>query len=252
MLTGRPSLGWSTANSSEHHAALLQQKGPGQKTREMGSWCDMVQTRHARFPQEQCAWNQAGNPTTRRAEPAAFQVAEFRGICPVATCEPRDHRTSHTRRRSLTPPCLPAGGQQFCGPQSRPAVAPRRALARKPRLVTCRVSRALDADSARKCALRRCLQTCALVSRWSEAQVTTGARVAHARRSRTSTPRQPGRVNVQTLSRGANARNPVRHARDGRHGCEPRFADVRRGAVFQNPPACKQHQPGRSQPDHRP
>ena len=123
MLTGRPSLGWSTANSSEHHAALLQQNGPGQKTREMGSWCDMVQTRHARFPQEQCAWNQAGNPTTRRAEPAAFQVAEFRGICPVATCEPRAHRTSHTRRRSLTPPCLPAGGQQFCGPQSRPAGA---------------------------------------------------------------------------------------------------------------------------------
>ena len=32
-----------------------------------------------------------------------------------------------------------------------------------------------------KCALRRCLQTCALVSRWSEAQVTAGARVAHAR-----------------------------------------------------------------------
>ena len=26
-LTGRPNLGWSTANSSEHHAALLQHKG---------------------------------------------------------------------------------------------------------------------------------------------------------------------------------------------------------------------------------
>ena len=47
-------------------------------------------------------------------------------MCPVATCELRDHRMSHTRRRALTPPCLPAGGQQFCGPQSRQAgtVAP--------------------------------------------------------------------------------------------------------------------------------
>ena len=121
-LTGRSSLGWSTANSSEHHAAL--------KTRLVRHGPD-----YARFPQEhcrvvQCAWNQARNPITRCAEPAAFQVTEFRGICPVTTCEPRVHRTSHARRRSLTPPCLPAGGQQFCGPQSRQAgaVAPRRAL----------------------------------------------------------------------------------------------------------------------------
>ena len=90
---------------------------------------------------------------------------------------------SHTRRRALTPSCLPAGDQQFCGPQSRQAgaVAPRRALWRLLRLGACRASRALDADSASKCALRRRLRTCALVSRWSEAQVNAGTRVAHAR-----------------------------------------------------------------------
>ena len=105
------------------------------ETREMGPWCDMVQTGHARFPQEhcrvvQCARKPGRKPNNTSAEPAVFQVPEFQGTCPVATCEPRDQRASHTRRGSLTPPCLPAGRQQFCGPQSRQAgaVAPHRAL----------------------------------------------------------------------------------------------------------------------------
>ena len=76
-------------------------------------WCDVVQTRHARFPQEccrvlQCAWNQARNPTTRHAEPAAFQVAEYRGVCPVVdlrtTRPPYEPHTTQSTDTTL-PPC---------------------------------------------------------------------------------------------------------------------------------------------------
>ena len=131
----------------------------------------------------QCAWNQAGNPTTRRAEPIVSQAAKHQGICPVATFVPRDHRTSHTRRRALTPPCLPARDQQFCGPQSRQAgiAALRRALWRLLRLGTFHASRAQDAGRARKCALWRCRQKCALVSRWSGAPAVAWTRVPLAR-----------------------------------------------------------------------
>ena len=48
---------------------------------------------------------------------------------------------------------------------------------------------------------------------------------------------RPGNQVESILSRrrrGANARSAPPAPRDGRNGCEPRFADVRRGAVFQN------------------
>ena len=175
-----------------------------------------------------CAWNQAGNPLTRHAEPAAFQVAEFRGICPVATCEPRDHRTSHTRRRPLTPPCLPAGGQQFCGPQSRQAGAV--ALQRLPRVARSgcwqRAQMRPEALSTNGC------------PRLQMVGSASNGRDQGRSRSRCLSVARPCPGNqvesMSMLSRGATARNPIRHARDGRNGCGPRFADVRRSAVFQN------------------
>ena len=67
---------------------LCYQKECWAETQEMAPWCDMDQTRHAKLHQEycqdvQCAWNQAGNPTTRRAKPAvscwSFSARNIRG-----------------------------------------------------------------------------------------------------------------------------------------------------------------------------
>ena len=92
-------------------------------------------------------------------------------------------RTNHTRRRVLEPPCLPAGDQRFCGPQSRQArvVALRRALWRLRRLGTNQVSCGLGAGRASKGALRRSGETCVVLAGWPGALVTAGARVALAR-----------------------------------------------------------------------
>ena len=120
-----------------------------------------------------------------------------------------NHRTNHIRCRALKPPYLPAGDQQFCGPQSRQAgiVALRRALWRMKRLGTYHVSCAPGAGRAGR-------------ERWQRQG--PGSRSLACFRSRPSTPRDPSRVSVQTLSRRTNARNPVSHACDGQVGREPR------------------------------
>ena len=62
-----------------------------------------------------CAWNQAGNPKARRAEPAVSQESVRQGSCRAEIVAPHDHR-------ALRPTCLSAGDQRFCAPQSRPSL----------------------------------------------------------------------------------------------------------------------------------
>ena len=112
-------------------------KGSWAETQEMGSWYDMVQTRHAGFPQEcrrvvQCAWNQAANPTTRHAEPAAFQVAEYLGHLSSSdlrnTRPPYEPHTTQSTDTTL-PPCKRSTVLWPAEPSSRNRCAAPRTLA---------------------------------------------------------------------------------------------------------------------------
>ena len=171
------------------------------------------------------------NPTTRRARSAVSQEAEYQGICSAAIFAPRDHRTNHTRCRALTPPCLPAGDQQFCGPQSRHAGADalRRGALALEAAGHCHVSCALGAGRASK---RAPSSPDGREHRQWQGPRSLSLAPSH---SRSSTPRCPSRVNFQTLSRRTNARSPVSHACDGQIGREPRLPNVRRGVALRNP-----------------
>ena len=158
----------------------------------------------------------------------------------AGTVAPRDHRRNLTRRR---PPCLPAGDQQFCAPQSRQAgvEALRRALWRLRRLGTYRASYALGAGKACTHGLKRFQRICARLAGWRGSH-----RLEFARRR----PGMKVASMVQTLSRRTNARNPASHAGDGQVGrVSPRPSAGR--AWCSRTPACKPYQPSHFQPGHQ-
>ena len=147
------------------------------------------------------------------------QEAEYQDSCFAAIFAPREHRTNHTRRRALTPPCLPARDRRFCAPQRHQTgiVAQSGACcARAPN----RVSNALGADRACKRTLMRCRQTC-----------TSSPGRARSRRPVVARPR-PG---IQTsLPRRNNTHDPVCPACDGQLGPVPRRSKASRGTALQN------------------
>ena len=75
-----------------------------------------------------------------------------------------------------------------------------------------------------------------------------GSRAHVPLRNRSPTPRDPGRINVWTLSGRTNARNPVSHAGDGHVGRLPRRPNAWREHGDPKPPACKPHQSSLSHP----
>ena len=73
---GDVELGQSARSIKTFSSAAATKSELGRNGQEMGPWCDVDQTRHAKLPQEycqdvRCAWSQAQNPTTRPAGPAA-------------------------------------------------------------------------------------------------------------------------------------------------------------------------------------
>ena len=144
------------------------------------------------------------------------------------TRPPYEPHTTQSTETTL-PPCRRS---TICDPQSRQAgiAALRRALCRLRRLGTYHVPCVLGAGRAS--ALDKRVPS-SLDGR-ELAAAGPGSRSLASSRSRPSTPSDPSRVNVQTLSRRTNTRDPVSHACDGQVGRKLRRPDVRRSTVFQN------------------